>query len=354
MSDPFKAILLDEAGSANLNLSGKGSFVSSCPSNIAIVKYWGKYGEQKPRNPSLSYTLGKAQTISTVDWECGIGMTPSTRFLFEGKPAPAFESKVQAFIRTASTYLPFLRQAQLSIDSRNTFPHSSGIASSASAMGALALAFCTIESDLLKLPKDQDFYRKASFLARLGSGSASRSVYEGFVLWGKTPGIKESSDEYAIPLENVHQNFSDIQDSILIIDSSGKKVSSSEGHTLMKGHPYAKTRYREAMKNLDRLLAILAAGDWDAFIRLMEHEALSLHAMMMTSNPGYLLLREGSIKAIEELNNFRRESGIPLGFTLDAGANVHILYPGESAEKVRRWIDTDVRKFCENGQVINA
>jgi len=354
MNMRYKDHLFEEAVARTAIPTGKGLCTRNCPSNIAIVKYWGKKEDQLPCNPSLSYTLRNTLTGSSVKWETGPGVSASTEFLFEGKPSPAFAGRVAAFLMKASEYLPFLNYTRLIISSNNTFPHSSGIASSASAMGALALALCDIERELYALPEDEYFLQKASFLARLGSGSAARSIYDGFVLWGETPGLRGSSDEYAIPVDKVHNSFSSLRDSILIIDSGRKKISSTEGHSLMKDHPYAETRFADARKNTNELLEILAKGDWSNFIRLMEHEALSLHAMMMTSRPGFLLMKDGTVGAIEETARFRKESGIPIGFTLDAGANVHLLYPSEEARTVKSWIDTTVRKYCEHGIVIDG
>ena len=326
----------------------------SVPSNIAIIKYWGKKAIQIPMNPSLSLTLDKARTKTTVDYEIDLSLREcGINFFFENKKSPPFEERIRKFIGSLTAYLPYLNKVNLTIHSENSFPHSSGIASSASAMAALAMCLCEIESEIKEQspndPNDSDeLLKKASFIARLGSGSASRSIYGKMVLWGETPEWEDSSNEYAIPLENIHKTFNGIRDSILIVESGKKSVSSSAGHALMENNPFAEERFRQADRNLVRLKKILADGDWPGFIEIMENEALSLHAMMMTSTPGYLLMQPATLELIKRVRAYREASGAHVGFTLDAGANVHILYSAGDSQAVERFIEYDLARFCEN------
>ena len=123
----------------------------------------------------------------------------------------------------------------LIINSINSFPHSSGIASSASSMAAMALCFTDWERQINIKMTEEMFKMKSSFLARLGSGSASRSIYGPISSWGKTSHLKESSDIYAVPLkQKVHKIFDGFCNSIIIIDEAEKKISSTEGHRLKK------------------------------------------------------------------------------------------------------------------------
>jgi diphosphomevalonate decarboxylase len=188
-----------------------GSIHWRSPSNLAIVKYWGKYGQQLPRNPSISFTLDAAYTDTIVEYEPkkGVDHGVDLTFFFEDKPNEAFAGKVKKFLESITDIFPFLRQLKLTIKSFNSFPHSSGIASSASSMSALALCLCTIEDQLFgTLADDNAFRQKASFVARLGSGSACRSIYEGLGLWGETGEVEGSSNLFAVPmLEQVHEVF---------------------------------------------------------------------------------------------------------------------------------------------------
>jgi len=277
---------------------------------------------------------------------------PVSEFFFEGIEEVNFAKRINAYLNSISGFMPWLNNARLVIESANTFPHSSGIASSASSMSALAMGLCEIDSRITGAEMDEEMMRKASFLSRLGSGSASRSVWPGMAVWGKTAAWSEASDEYAIPVETIHDDFRETRDTILIIESGKKKVSSTLGHSLMDNNPFAKTRFQQAETNIQRLRPIIESGDWKAFIDLMEHEALTLHAMMMTSNPGFILMQPGTLTAIERLRTFRKETAIPVGFTLDAGANMHLIYPGSAEKKVGKFIDQELKVLCEDEKII--
>ncbi len=326
------------------------------PSNIALVKYWGKRNEQIPMNPSISMTLKESYTETSLAWKKGFESDKvGVKLLFEGAANIAFEQRLTLFTNRISDFIPVLKGLDLSIESNNSFPHSSGIASSASSFSALALCLVDLEKQLTgKIHGFSEYYEKASFIARLGSGSAARSVYSGYTLWGSTPINNKSSNEYAIPInDNIHSIFKDYHDAILIITDKTKKVSSSIGHDLMNNHPYAFLKFEESLKNTERLLAILKNGEQSDFVNLIENEALSLHAMMMTSNPSYLLMEPNTVTIIEKTRSFRKDTGIKVCFTLDAGANVHLLYPGNEKHKVVKWIEQELLSYCINNRWID-
>ncbi|MEX0981190.1 MAG: hypothetical protein WD577_09345 [Bacteroidales bacterium] len=332
----------------------EGSVRWESPSNIAIVKYWGKYPIQIPANASLSLTLAKAVTQTRIGYSFRKKQTGvQLDFTFEGTGQPEFAARMEKYLGSISDYLPWLNGTRLTISSENTFPHSSGIASSASAMSAVALGLCEIEEQLYGMSDPDGFFKKASFIARLGSGSASRSVYGNMTVWGYTSSCKDSSDEYAIPVDDIHANLLGMKDSILIVESGKKKVSSSMGHDLMKSNPYAKLRFDAAEENMRMLCSIVREGDIMQFIDVMENEALTLHAMMMTSRPGFLLMKANTVEAIHRIREYRRKSGMSVGFTLDAGANVHVLYPEKEAGEIRKFIDEELAELCENRRVIH-
>lgn len=315
-----------------------------CPSNIAIVKYWGKKGTQIPCNSSLSLTL--SNSFTTVEAELSektSGEAVQLSYYFEGEINEKFSQRVAKFLSDNREFFPFIDEKAITINSSNSFPHSAGIASSASAFGAISLALLDITYSLQGKEKDETFYKEASNLARLGSGSASRSMFPGFALWGANEKIQNSSDQYAIEIKDVHPVFQNMKDAILIIEDEPKKVSSSVGHSLMNNHPYAENRFKQANERTAELVEILKTGNMDAFIQLCESEALTLHAMMMTSMDYYLLVKPGTITAIEKLMEFRKESKVPVCFTLDAGPNVHVLYPKEYEVQVEVFINTGLR-----------
>jgi diphosphomevalonate decarboxylase len=195
--------------------------------------------------------------------------------------------------------------------------------------------------------------QKASFLARLGSGSASRSIEGPLVVWGTHPEIEESSDLFGVPFPyQVHEVFQNYQDAILLVDKGEKQVSSTVGHDLMHNHPFADQRFHQANENLTKISKILQRGDIDLFINLVESEALSLHAMMLTSNPYFILMKPNTLEIINAIWRYRNETGSKICFTLDAGANVHVLYPQNESEKVLQFIEDELSSFCQKNQYI--
>jgi len=335
--------------------SGKVAWRS--PSNIAFVKYWGKKGFQIPANPSLSMTLAKSFTETSVKYfPSGKPGEISFEFSFEDQANQSFSKKIERYLENLSGEFPFLKQHHFQIHSKNTFPHSSGIASSASAMSALALCLSTINGQLKGQDgsTDDTFFRKASSVSRIGSGSAARSVFPGISIWGKTNLIPDSSDEFAIPFNTkIHPVFEGFRDSILVTNKGVKKVSSREGHNLMENHPMAAARYLQAGQNLAKTKAALETGDLEFFIQVAENEALTLHAMMMTSNPGYLLMNPATLKIIEKIVDFRKQNGTNVCFTLDAGPNVHVLFPQSEEKVIKTFIESDLQQFCEDGKIIH-
>ncbi len=323
------------------------------PSNIALVKYWGKHGKQLPQNPSISFTLSECRSETFVDFEKAEKF--GFQFFFEGKENPAFGAKIEKFLLENQAFFPFINQLNLKVESRNTFPHSSGIASSASSMSAFLMCLLEIERSL-SLSKGRPIdmvLRKASYFSRLASGSAARSVFPKMALWGATPYYKGSSDEYAVSLaDDIHLIFKTYHDSILIVSGETKSVSSRAGHALMEGNLYAPARYAQANENIKNLLAALKSGDLDTFINITESEALQLHALMMCSNPSFILMKPNTLRIIEEVRTFRNETQISLCFTLDAGPNVHLLYPDSEAEKVENFIKSELLKYCNQGRWI--
>ena len=332
-----------------------GAFIWSSPSNIALVKYWGKRDPQMPENPSISFTLNDCKTTTTLRFLKKIEEDEfSVRVFLDGSEVPDFKPKILTFFKRIEAYLPFLKDYHFRIETSNTFPHSSGIASSASGMSALALCLMSIEKALSPNISEELFIKKASFLARLGSGSACRSIEGDLVVWGKHEAIQGSSDLYGIkyPYE-VHENFKNYHDTILLVDKGEKQVSSTVGHNLMHGHPFAAQRFQQAKDHISRLKDIFKSGDLNGFMTLVEQEALTLHAMMMTSSPYFILMKPNTLKIINAIWAFREKTKVHVCFTLDAGANVHVLYPENDAEQVGEFIKNELVAYCQNGHYIS-
>jgi len=337
-----------------LTITEKGSFTFSAPSNIALVKYWGKKDNQIPANPSLSFTLNHCKTITTLQYEPKIEKNISFDLLFEGKPKESFRPKIQKYFERIQDLCPFILDYHFTIDTQNTFPHSSGIASSASGMAALSANIIALEKMVNPNQTEVYYDEKASLLARLGSGSACRSIKGNIVVWGETKGIENSSDLFGVqfPYE-VNEVFNQFQDTILLVDKGEKQVSSTVGHELMHNHPFAERRFTQAHENISKLKDILKTGNLEQFIALVESEALTLHAMMMTSMPYFILMKPNTLEIINQIWKFRRETNVPVCFTLDAGANVHVLYPNQYKTEVHDFIENELSKYCQNGQFIH-
>ena len=332
----------------------EGSFQWSAPSNIALVKYWGKKEHQIPANPSISFTLNHCKTITKLGFKKKEDISNfSFDLLFEGKSKEDFKPKIQKFFERIEIYCSYLKNYHFTIDTQNTFPHSSGIASSASGMAALAMNIMSLEKELNPVMTDNFFHQKASFLARLGSGSACRSVKGNIVVWGNHKEIIGSSDLFGAEFSSeVHANFRKYQDTILLVDKGEKQVSSTVGHDLMHNHPFAEQRFTQAQHNLSTIKRVLENGNLHEFIQIVESEALTLHAMMMTSMPYFILMKPNTLEIINKIWKFRNETKIPACFTLDAGANVHILYPENVRVETLQFIKDELIGYCQNGQYI--
>lgn len=332
-----------------------GSFEWASPSNIALVKYWGKKKDQIPENPSISFTLNNCKTTTKLSFS---KKASNESFLFDvfldDEKKDDFKPKIETFFKRIEEYLPFLRDYYFKIETSNTFPHSSGIASSASGMSALALCLMSVEKELNTEAFSNEFFnKKASFLARLGSGSACRSVEGDLIVWGNHENIEGSSDLFGVKYPyNVHDNFKNYQDTILLVDKGEKQVSSTIGHNLMHNHPFAQQRFKQANDNLNKLIPVLETGDLKAFIALIESEALTLHAMMMTSMPYFILMKPNTLQIINKIWAFRKNTNLHISFTLDAGANVHVLYPEKEKKQILEFIKNELVTFCQNGEYI--
>lgn len=325
----------------------------SCPSNIALIKYWGKYENQIPANPSISYTLNLCKTNTEMEFFAEEEFSVKT--FLAGKEEIKFAEKIEKYFRNIEQYLPWILKGKYIIRTENTFPHSSGIASSASGFGAIAKCLMSLDGAFAGKSDEDAGLKKASFLARLGSGSACRSLYGGMVVWGETKEVSGSSDLFAVryPNDEIHENFRNFNDWVLLIHEGEKSVSSTVGHGLMNTNPYAQRRFQEAHENFKLLKLILKNGDMESFIQLVEHEALTLHAMMMMSEPAFILMKTGTLAVINKIWEFRKETNLPLFFTLDAGANVHLLFPSNKYEdKIQEFIIKELVQHTQNNGVV--
>jgi diphosphomevalonate decarboxylase len=339
---------------STLKFIDTASFRWQTPSNIALVKYWGKSNPQIPKNASISFTLKNCYTITTIDF---VKKEKSDEVVFnlffEGKPKDEFKPKIAEFYKRVQEYCPYILEYEMTINSENSFPHSSGIASSASGLSAIAMCLMSLEKELNTGLSEGFINKKASFLARLGSGSASRSIEGPIVVWGNHPEVEGSSDLFGVQFPyKVHPFFENYQDVILLVDKGEKQVSSTIGHNLMHEHPYAENRFNQANENLGTMSKILQEGNSKDFINLVESEALTLHAMMLTSSPYFILMKPNTLEIINKIWEYRQENNSNICFTLDAGANVHVLFPEGEKENILQFVENQLSKYCQKNHYI--
>lgn len=318
---------------------------ASRPSNIAIVKYRGKDPDrhQIPMNPSISLTLTHCRTIMDMDVAENTDTSEtspnlSVTCMFAGTVNEAFGKKITDYFRSLRDQFPWVIGKDITITSDNTFPHSSGIASSASAFATLADLLIQWQDIYGDKTKETEHSKKSqpsqaslhSSIARQWSGSACRSIRPWRVLWP----IWESAE----PITDIHPSMRHVHDHIVIIDSGAKQTSSSAGHSLMHDNPYAPARYQRAHDRTEQALTALSSWDRSTLGQIIEREALDLHAMMMASDDGVLLRQPRTIQLIHDLRARRASSSVPVFFTIDAGANVHLLFPDSAYEHANTWI----------------
>lgn len=278
--------------------------------NIAFVKYWGNRDAalHLPLNSSISMTLDNAFTTTTVAFERGL---PADRLWLNGSPA---DESVRA---RASAHLDRLRAlagrgGPARVVSENSFPTGAGIASSASGFAALTAA-AAAALGLALSPAE------LGRLARLASGSACRSIYGGFVEWQAGA---DDATSVALPLAPPERW--PLVDIIAIVSSGVKQVSSEEGHARAHSSPYLPARLAALPAALAQARAAIQACDLAALGEVAEAEALSLHAIAMTSRPSALYWEPATLELIRAVRAWR-EAGLPVYFSIDAGPNVHLL-----------------------------
>ena len=120
----------------------------------------------------------------------------------------------------------------------------------------------------------------------------------------------------------------------------------------MHDHPFAKERFAQAHTNLNDLQTVFKEGNLKRFVEIVESEALTLHAMMMTSMPYFILMKPNTLQIINKIWEFRAITNSNICFTLDAGANVHVLYPESEKEQVYQFIKDELVAYCENEQYL--
>lgn len=287
--------------------------------NIAFIKYWGNRDQalRLPANGSLSMNLDGLLTRTTATFDPAL---ESDRLTLAGEPVhgPALE-RVSAFLDLVRAMAGF--ETRAAVVSENNFPAGAGIASSASAFAALALA----ASRAAGLDPDE---AALSRLARRGSGSASRSVPGGFVEWRAGGG---DADSYAVSI--APPEHWDLVDFVALVSAGHKAIGSTEGHALAGTSPLQSARVADAPRRLEACRRALLARDFEALAGIVELDSDMMHAVMMTGTPPLHYWQPASLGVMAAVRAWRAE-GLPALYTVDAGANVHVLCPRAHAAEV--------------------
>ena len=289
--------------------------------NIAFIKYWGNRDEKLrlPANPSLSMNLAGLETRTTVEFVAGLAGDE----IVIGGEAQTGNAKERV-----STHLDYLRalagiNLRARVESRNNFPAGAGLASSASAFAALTLAGAAAAGLALS-------ERELSALARLGSGSAARSIPAGFVEWQAGEAHDESFAFSIAPPD--HWALADV---VAVISRAHKAVGSTGGHALAGTSPLQAARVATASERLRRCREALLSRNFYEFAAVVEADSNIMHAVMMTSTPPLYYWEPLTLTLMQSVRQWRA-AGILVCFTIDAGPNVHCLCPAEAAPEVER------------------
>jgi diphosphomevalonate decarboxylase len=289
--------------------------------NIAFIKYWGNRDDalRLPSNGSISMNLAGLETRTHVTFDPALA-TDELTINNDPAPASALErvSRVLDLVRGMAHLIQFAR-----VESGSNFPSGTGIASSASAFAALALA----ASRAAGLELDE---AALSRLARRGSGSACRSVPGGFVEWQAGTG---DMDSYAVSL--APEEHWDLADCVAIVSSEHKSTGSSQGNRLAATSPLQAARVLDSSHRLDLCRQAILKRDFEALAQVVELDTHLMHAVMMTSTPALIYWKPVTLAIMEAVRE-ARQKGLPACYSIDAGPNVHVITLKGEARKMEK------------------
>lgn len=299
---------------------------AQAPSNIALIKYMGKKedGSNTPDNPSLSYTLNNL--LSSVVLEAQSGkrdyweplLTPGAEAI---KLSDVAQKRFLLHLDRVKTYFDF--NGSFIVRSSNNFPHSSGLASSASSFAALTLCATRAICDLKKItpPGPLEMAR----LSQRGSGSSCRSFFSPWALWSE-----DTIEAVAFPYHHlIHQ--------VIVISHDEKKVSSSEAHKRVKSSSNYSTRSQRAIENLKVLTQALEAQDWSSAFHVCWREFQDMHLLFSTCNEPFSYMTENTQAVLKILRQFWDKHGDGPIVTMDAGPNIHLLYRADQQDMAKQF-----------------
>ena len=302
--------------------------------NIAFIKYWGNANDELrlPANPSLSMNLGSLHTVTTVTFADDL---PGDQLSIneESVTGPALDRVCH--------HLDLIRReagvaAKASIKSQSNFPIGSGIASSAAAFAALSVAGAAAAG----LQADEP---TLSRLARRGSGSASRSVPEGYCQW------LTGDDESSVATSLAPADHWDLRDLVVVVSQEHKPVGSTGGHHIAQSSSLQTARVAGVASRFETCREALLARDLSQMGPIIEQDTVIMHAVMMSSRPPLYYWNPATMAIIHATQRWQAD-GIPVYFTIDAGPNVHLICEGQAADLVEQ----EVRKISGVKEVLSS
>ncbi len=290
-------------------------------SNIAFIKYWGKkegFDSLKlPANGSISMNLSNLVTETTVEFSERYSVD---KLDFNGtENNDNIRSKVSEHLDRVRKKAGVTTKAK--VVSRNNFPHSSGLSSSASGFAALTVAAVSA----LELQLNE---KELSLLARQGSGSACRSIPTGFVEWvaGRS---HDSSYAYSI----FPPDHWDLIDVVVVIDAQAKELSSTEGMSRAFKSPFYKERLKNIQEKIHTCTEAIRKKDFEIFGELIESEALEMHSIAFTSHPPMIYWAPETLRLMLETQRWRK-AGLPVYFTINTGHDIHLITTPDHEKKL--------------------
>ncbi|CAM2967910.1 diphosphomevalonate/mevalonate 3,5-bisphosphate decarboxylase family protein [Legionella worsleiensis] len=301
-------------------------WLAQAPANIALIKYMGKKegGANLPDNASLSYTLNHLLTTVRLEqisapkdvWE-PLNIPGAPEFVL----SLASQKRYIDHLVMLKNYFGY--RGSFLIQSSNNFPHSSGLASSASSFAALTKCAVRALTELTNKPLISD--NEQAELSRLGSGSSCRSFFSPWALWegNEVKGIE-------LPYDNlIHQ--------VIVVSSAEKKVSSSEAHQRVKSSPFYADRPQRAEERLKLLLDALMNKDWEHIFTICWREFQDMHHLFSSCTNPFSYISTQCLELLRILEAHWNTKGDGPIVTMDAGPNIHLLYRPDQAEQARQF-----------------
>ncbi len=308
-------IILQQQNKSYLNITAQDF---AC-SNIALIKYWGKKNNilNIPNNDSLSVPLGNKGAIVSIK------ISNQEQYYLNSQLLDINH----IFFNRLKTFLDLFRIANnyYIVDIQCNIPIAAGLASS-------ACIFAAIIKVLAKLFAWNLNHEQLSILARLGSGSACRSIHDGFVLWqaGKD---KNGMDSFAT---NFAPLFEDLRIGLLIIDKKPKIISSTAAMELTRQTSLFYDKWQEIVNaDLAQIKHAILTIDFAKLGQIAEYNSLAMHACMLTSRPTILYSQNATIALMHKVWQLRN-SGLSIFFTQDAGANLKLLFLQQDVIQIKK------------------